>query len=59
MLYLSPARGQQPVSKGCITASFFYRCQKIRIFGPKKKYCHLILINNILYLHIEKNRTSK
>jgi hypothetical protein len=36
-----------------------YRYQKISIFGAKKNIYRELLTNNILYLHIEKNITSK
>jgi hypothetical protein len=42
------------VSGGPFCPYIFYRYQKIRIFALKKNSYHLILINNILYLHIEK-----
>ena len=42
------------VSGGPVGPYIFYRYQKIRIFALKKNSYHLILINNILYLHIEK-----
>lgn len=35
-----------------------YRYQKIRVFGAKKKLYQQYLINNILYLHIEKSDTK-
>jgi hypothetical protein len=36
-----------------------YSYQKISIFGAKKNIYRELLTNNILYLHIEKNITSK
>ncbi len=48
----------QTGQKEAIRVLIFYRYQKIRVFGAKKNRYQLLLINNLLYLHIEKTDTK-